>query len=820
MLTVEWSLELGWEKPCIKPLQNLSLHPGSSAFHYAVELFEGLKAFRGVDNKIRLFRPNLNMDRMYRSAMRATLPAFDKKELLECIRQLVKLDEEWVPYSTSASLYIRPTFIGTEPSLGVKKPTKALLFVILSPVGPYFSSGSFNPVSLWANPKYVRAWKGGTGDCKMGGNYGSSLFAQCEAVENACQQVLWLYGEDNQITEVGTMNLFLYWINEDGEEELATPPLDGITLPGVTRQSILDLAHMWGEFKVSERYLTMDDLTTAVEENRVREMFGSASKTKRLSQSASVVGGYTSERHFLDFDLRGRERGAEPGEARAAPEAEAEAVSPPCTPPATGATSWGFGRPQSERPRDRGSGTLRAPARSRALPTCPRAPESLAGYVQRVPYARGCEVCEVTDERRGDRGRPPFLVRVSVVRGGEEAARIPDCRNAGASVSFASRERWVFSAHIIPGTPNFPVLICDLRGRERGAEPGEARAAPEAEEEAVSPPCTPPATGATSWGFGRPQSERPRDRISGTLRAPARSRALPTCPRAPESLAGFVQRVPCARGCEEVCEVTDERRGDRDRPPFLVRVSLSSEGGGEATRIPDCRNAGASVSFSSQERWVFSAHIIPGTPNFPVGLKWESPFCTTSLASPVQLQDTAASEGERKNCTRRPRRRRCPLRAFRRRLLSDHRGPRLGGSVTPKASVPEIALRDPPRPARSRALPRAPELLSGFVRRVPCARGCEEACEVTDERREDKGRPPFLVWGSLSSEGGGEATRGPELGERSVFSATVSPGSLHFPVGLKLESPFRVSSLAWRVQPRSHRWKRRSKSWKWCGSLV
>eukprot|EP00069_Balaena_mysticetus_P003133 bmy_04178T0 len=219
MLTVEWSSEFGWEKPHIKPLQNLSLHPGSSAFHYAVELFEGLKAFRGVDNKIRLFRPNLNMDRMYRSAMRATLP----------------------------------------PSLGVKKPTKALLFVILSPVGPYFSSGSFNPVSLWANPK----------------NYGSSLFAQCEAMDNACQQVLWLYGEDNQITEVGTMNLFLYWINEDGEEELATPPLDGIILPGVMRQSILDLAHKWGEFKVSERYLTMDDLTTAVEENRVREMFGS-----------------------------------------------------------------------------------------------------------------------------------------------------------------------------------------------------------------------------------------------------------------------------------------------------------------------------------------------------------------------------------------------------------------------------------------------------------------------------------------------------------------------------------------------------------------
>ncbi|XP_016052875.1 PREDICTED: branched-chain-amino-acid aminotransferase, cytosolic isoform X2 [Miniopterus natalensis] len=245
MLTIEWSSESGWEKPHIKPFQNLSLHPGSSVLHYAVELFEGMKAFRGVDNKIRLFRPSLNMDRMRRSALRAALPGFDKEELMECIQQLVKLDQEWVPYSTSASLYIRPTLIGTEPSLGVKKPTKAMIFVILSPVGSYFSGATLNPVSLWANPKFVRAWKGGTGDCKLGGNYGSSLFAQCEAVDNGCQQVLWLYGEDNQITEVGTMNLFLYWINENGEEELATPPLDGIILPGVTRQSILDLARKW-----------------------------------------------------------------------------------------------------------------------------------------------------------------------------------------------------------------------------------------------------------------------------------------------------------------------------------------------------------------------------------------------------------------------------------------------------------------------------------------------------------------------------------------------------------------------------------------------
>uniref|UniRef100_A0A670XSR0 Branched-chain-amino-acid aminotransferase n=1 Tax=Pseudonaja textilis TaxID=8673 RepID=A0A670XSR0_PSETE len=237
-------------------------------------LFEGMKAYRGVDGKIRLFRPRLNMDRMLRSAARATLPGFDKEELLQCIQKLVEVEKEWVPYSTSASLYIRPTLIGTEPSLGVKKPSRAILYVILSPVGPYFTSGTFNPVSLWADPKYVRAWKGGTGDCKLGGNYGSSIYAQREAMELGCQQVLWLYGDDHQITEVGTMNLFLYWRNEDGEDELATPPLDGIILPGVTRQSILDLARKWGEFKVSERYITMSDLTTALKEKRVKEMFG------------------------------------------------------------------------------------------------------------------------------------------------------------------------------------------------------------------------------------------------------------------------------------------------------------------------------------------------------------------------------------------------------------------------------------------------------------------------------------------------------------------------------------------------------------------
>ncbi|KAA0705750.1 Branched-chain-amino-acid aminotransferase, cytosolic [Triplophysa tibetana] len=275
MLTIYWSAEGGWKNPEIKPFQNLSLHPAASCLHYSVELFEGMKAFRGVDNHIRLFRPNLNMERMYRSAVRSCLPVFDKVELQECIKKLVEVDQEWVPYSTEASLYIRPTFIGIEPSLGVARAGHALLFVIIGPVGPYFATGGFSPVSLLADPSYVRACRGGVGEYKMGGNYGPTIAVQSEAAKKGCQQVLWLYGEEEEITEVGTMNLFIYWTTKNGERELVTPPLDGIILPGVTRQSLLDLSREWGDFKVTERKVLMKELIGALNDGRVLEVFGS-----------------------------------------------------------------------------------------------------------------------------------------------------------------------------------------------------------------------------------------------------------------------------------------------------------------------------------------------------------------------------------------------------------------------------------------------------------------------------------------------------------------------------------------------------------------
>uniref|UniRef100_A0A8C7M7E8 branched-chain-amino-acid transaminase n=1 Tax=Oncorhynchus kisutch TaxID=8019 RepID=A0A8C7M7E8_ONCKI len=243
MLTIEWTSNGGWQKPHIKPFGNLSLHLACSAMHYAVQLFEGMKSLNVLF--VHIFVPFLlswlNLSLVISPSPPSLLQAFDRAELVECIRRLVQVDLEWVPQSDSASLYIRPNFLGTERSLGVKKPSHALLYVILSPVGSFFSTGA-KPVSLWADSEDGRV-RGGTGDCKIGGNYGASIYAQHEAVDYGCQQVLWLYGDDHQITEVGTMNMITF------KEELAMPPLDGIILPGMTRQSILELTRKWGRVK-------------------------------------------------------------------------------------------------------------------------------------------------------------------------------------------------------------------------------------------------------------------------------------------------------------------------------------------------------------------------------------------------------------------------------------------------------------------------------------------------------------------------------------------------------------------------------------------
>ncbi|KAA0199090.1 hypothetical protein HAZT_HAZT003401 [Hyalella azteca] len=162
MLEVEWTEADGWGKPKISPFHYFSIHPGAKVLHYATELFEGMKAYRTCNGQICMFRPDMNMKRMIRTAKRASLPTFDQDELIVLMKKLISIDQEWVPHAESSSLYIRPAIIAHEEVLKVEQPRKALLFVILSPTGPYFTSG-YNPVSLLADPKYVRAWPGGCG---------------------------------------------------------------------------------------------------------------------------------------------------------------------------------------------------------------------------------------------------------------------------------------------------------------------------------------------------------------------------------------------------------------------------------------------------------------------------------------------------------------------------------------------------------------------------------------------------------------------------------------------------------------------------------
>ncbi|KAL5362803.1 aminotransferase [Aspergillus floccosus] len=277
MLSIEWTAANGWQTPRIVPYQNLSLDPSACVFHYAFECFEGMKAYKDSKGQIRLFRPDKNMERLNKSTSRIALPTIDGDALTKLIGELVKLDNRFIPDARGYSLYLRPTVIGTQNTLGVGPPGSALLFVIASPVGPYYPTG-FKAISLEATDYAVRAWPGGVGDKKLGANYAPCIVPQLKAASRGFQQNLWLFGEEEYVTEVGTMNLFIALKNKDGQKELVTAPLDGTILEGVTRDSVLGLARerlVPKGWTVSERKIRMSEIAEASEEGRLIEVFGS-----------------------------------------------------------------------------------------------------------------------------------------------------------------------------------------------------------------------------------------------------------------------------------------------------------------------------------------------------------------------------------------------------------------------------------------------------------------------------------------------------------------------------------------------------------------
>ena len=268
MLIIDYTKGKGWHSARIVPYAPLQLDPACMCLHYSQEIFEGLKAYRGVDGKIRLFRPQENFKRLNESCKRIAMPQMDEELLLDSLAQLIDVERDWVPHTDGTSLYIRPFIIATEAKLGVKPSDEYKYIVILSPSGAYYASG-INPVKIYVEHEYVRAVKGGTGMVKTGGNYAASLLAQVKAHDQGYEQVLWLDGiERKYIEEVGAMNVFFVI-----GDEIITPALHGSILPGITRKSTIELARSWG-YKVVERRISIDEVVEAYEKGLLKEAFG------------------------------------------------------------------------------------------------------------------------------------------------------------------------------------------------------------------------------------------------------------------------------------------------------------------------------------------------------------------------------------------------------------------------------------------------------------------------------------------------------------------------------------------------------------------
>ena len=268
MFTMQYTEGKGWHDPVIEPFHNLSLSPAAMVFHYGQEMFEGLKAYKGEGGKVFLFRPDMNAKRANRSNDRLCIPQIPEEDFVQAVKELVSVERDWIPEDEGTSLYIRPFIIATDEFLGVAPSQTYLFMIILSPSGAYYESG-LAPVGIWIEDEYVRAVKGGTGFAKTGGNYASSLIAQVKAHDEGFSQVLWLDGvERKYIEEVGAMNIFFKISGK-----LVTPMLNGSILPGVTRDSVIQLVRSCG-YEVEERRISVEELLAAQHSGALEEVFG------------------------------------------------------------------------------------------------------------------------------------------------------------------------------------------------------------------------------------------------------------------------------------------------------------------------------------------------------------------------------------------------------------------------------------------------------------------------------------------------------------------------------------------------------------------
>ena len=269
MFLMNYTRGKGWHDPRIEPYHDLTLSPAAMVFHYGQEMFEGLKAYKGDDGTNYLFRPDMNAKRTNDTNDRLCIPQVPVEDYVQAVKAIVAVDQDWIPTEPGTSLYIRPFIIATEPFLGVDVSETFLFMIILSPSGAYYESG-LEPVGIWIEDDYVRAVRGGMGFAKTGGNYAASLAAQVKAHGDGYSQVLWLDGvERKYIEEVGAMNIFF---KIDGK--IVTPMLNGSILPGITRNSVLELCRSWG-MEVEERKVSVEELLQAQRDGKLEECFGS-----------------------------------------------------------------------------------------------------------------------------------------------------------------------------------------------------------------------------------------------------------------------------------------------------------------------------------------------------------------------------------------------------------------------------------------------------------------------------------------------------------------------------------------------------------------
>lgn len=254
-----------WSKAKIQPYGNISLSPASSMIHYGQSIFEGMKAFKDANGEVLIFRPEMNWDRLNRSAERMCMPSVPRQIFMDGLRQLVNLDRNWIPNSPDSSLYIRPFLFAVDPALGVRPSDTYMFMIITAPVGPYYSK----PLHLKIETEYTRAAMGGVGAAKAAGNYGAAMYPAKQAQLNGIDQLIWTDAKEHKyLEEAGTMNIMCVI-----DDTLITPPLTSTILPGVTRDSFLALAREAG-YKVDERRISTDELISAIEQSSLSELFG------------------------------------------------------------------------------------------------------------------------------------------------------------------------------------------------------------------------------------------------------------------------------------------------------------------------------------------------------------------------------------------------------------------------------------------------------------------------------------------------------------------------------------------------------------------